>query len=227
MLQKIENLFIKIYNYIKKNFRDLLIVLLVLSTLFLLGDRLGWNDWVRGFANNFFVYLSTRKTTAVNLILAIASTISAIFAVIISIRANRISKIALESERPLLEFNFDGDNFLLTNKGNTDAVNLHILVKPKDEEFYIVENNLNITAGIKEMKYPSNFIKNKKYSVVILYQNPLTSDNYMLGYNVEFKTNSINQLANEKGLLEYQEYLSVYRTLHTKSLQEIIRSFVH
>jgi hypothetical protein len=206
MLQKIENLFVRIYNYIKYHLREVVIVFLVLAVLFLLGDKLGWNDLIRNFITDLFVYLSTRKTTVVNLVLAIGSTISAIFAVIISIRANRISKIALESERPLLEFNFDGNNnFLLTNKGNTDAVNLHILVKPQNEEFYIAENNLNITAGIKEMKYPSDFVKNKKHSVVILYQNPLTNDNYMLGYNVESKTSGINQLANEQGLLNYQE----------------------
>ncbi len=61
MLQKIENLFVRIYNYIKYHLREVVIVFLVLAVLFLLGDKLGWNDLIRNFITDLFVYLSTRN----------------------------------------------------------------------------------------------------------------------------------------------------------------------
>ena len=218
MLQKIEDHFKKVYNYIKNHFRDVVIWLLALAALFCLGDKLGWNELVAGKANDLFVYLSTRKALMVNLVLAIGSTISAIFAVIISIRANRISKIALEIESPKLVFNYTRSDdrkpysFKVSNTGNSDAINCQFrIINRKKEIKYLDEyRNISISAGISDVELFFVPTDEEKQAIIVTYTNLNSGKIYKRGFEIKLSGLGVKQIGfQEDSVLSFQEYLTL------------------
>lgn len=222
MLQKIENLVTKAYFYIKKHFSSIVIWFLVLTTLFLLGDRFGWNESISKQANDLFGYLNTRKTIAVNLVLAIGSTISAIFAVVIAIRANKISKIALESERPVLVADYlekdtkgNEDMLKIRNEGMSDAINIRIYLFNSKKDFVLLSQDKNLCSVPKAGDFNlevSSF--GKKQSYIIFYENSLNGSHYKYGFDIVLGSNCVKPIGSfADSPVDYSFYQSFQNSL--------------
>lgn len=182
------------------------------------------------FIADLFVYLSTRKTTAVNLVLAIASTISAIFAILIAVRANKISKIALESERPNLKIQVSDESknnikqkyLTLKNEGNTDAIYVTIFAKKYGQKMELLESELNLSTNIE---YRVNYFEGVySSSIIIIYKNPLNNKIYLLGYDIDSGSNSLSNLKSEDNGINYQKFLHLYKIKDKISFQQVVKN---
>ena len=92
MLQKIKSLTNNFIDFVFNNWIKIAIVVLTLTWLFLVGHVFSINQQIWIFLNSDWESIINNKSNIITLVLAIGSTISAIFAVVISVRANRISK---------------------------------------------------------------------------------------------------------------------------------------
>lgn len=165
----------------------------------------------------------------VSSVLTLATVILAWIAFKSSVKANEISKLALESERPKVVFKYINKEFQLTNEGNSDAIDLTIIVKPKGEKTLVAYEKINVSTGIKNI-LPFEMAKERNIScsIVLVYKNGLITDKYYIqSYLIKTQSNEeATQLNEDENLIKYSDYYNIYKQTNIFSYSETIKAFL-
>lgn len=243
MLQKIESLVVKVYFYIKKHFSAIVIWFLVLTTLFLLGDRFEINKQILDFFSNLKFENFPDKFSWFDIFTLVFGTIWTIFVFRIERKSSKNAEIqnqlAFEVNRPVLAIeNQENGNPAIINKGNFEAVGLKVY------NFYLDEGRVKIEES-KEFKdkiiYP-NLITKISYkqgytSIVFFYQNPASGLYYISGFNyyreskkvysVGADLESINSPLSVMQFTELANKISIKNQIYNKvNVQNIFEGFL-
>jgi hypothetical protein len=167
--------------------------------------------------------LPKRKHSLVQCILAISN-------LYVLARANKISKIALESERPNLKIQVSDESknnikqkyLTLKNEGNTDAIYVTIFAKKYGQKMELLESELNLSTNIE---HRVNYFEGVySSSIIIIYKNPLNNKIYLLGYDIDSGSNSLSNLKSEDNGINYQKFLHLYKIKDKISFQQVVKN---
>ena len=150
MLQKIENLVTKVYFYIKKHFSAIVIWFLVLTTLFLLGDRFEINKQILDFFSNLKFENFPDKFSWFDIFTLVFGTIWTIFVFRIERKSSKNveiqNQLAFEVNRPVLAVeNQENGNSAIINKGSFEAFGLKVYNFYLDGGKYFIPKNLELS----------------------------------------------------------------------------------
>jgi hypothetical protein len=144
--------------------------------------------------------------------------------------ANKISKLALEVERPNISIYFDKDKQLviLTNNGNIEAVSCFLLyIKNSTVVILNDSNEFNLSPQNKmEFETKTDQANTGRFSVLLVYMNVLTGKKYLCGIQISAGNDGIEQLT-ENSELKYSNYIKVYQAESSfKSPYHLVSSFI-
>lgn len=215
MPQKIKNLTNNFIDFVFSNWIKIAIVVSTLAWLFLFGHVFGINQQIWNFLNSDWESIINNKSNIITLVLAIGSTISAIFAVVISVRANRISTIALEVERPVILPSYnppdEGKDYLIgiKNIGNVEAVDIKIYgIINKNDNYLLNDKPIQLLPNVDPIEIKFNQDTN---SFIITYLNLVTNKKYKQGFDIDSGDNKVKNFGyyNKEVDFEFYQYFTL------------------
>lgn len=229
-MRKLNSIYLKINEYLKSN-----LIIIILFIVFIRYDTV-WSNINQVILLLPMVFVTEYREEGLGVfassVLSILTIILAWVAYIASKKANEISKIALESERPVLTCDFvieshstnGKTNYLqLQNESKIEAIDIDIYFKKYGEKLTKIKDKLNLSKGIK-IKVEL-FKGNGRGSYLVFYSNPLTGKIYAQAYNVDSGEQENQQLNEDENTLRYSSFLEIYRNLNTNkySKDDLIR----
>lgn len=141
-------------------------------------------------------------------------------------RANNISKLALESERPILNYYSSGGSgeFTIKNVGRSDANDIQIFAKHDGIPCSEIIANINISPDFSQtIQIPVENFNPKAVSILIIYKNSLSDSFYLNGLEwFKSKSGGENLFSlNENSSIKYSNYLKVYKLVNKASLSDL------
>lgn len=173
------------------------------------------------------IYDSQGIGVIISTLLTIATVFLASIAFNASQKANEISLLALESERPEISMKIESSNdtgnikkiisLVLINNEKIEAVNIHILYKPYKENIKLVLENGYLSKGLS--RKIDLMEDGGKGSFIVFYSNPLTGKIYLSGYQFSSIGCKLEQLSEDENLITYSKFIEIYKIANKPNIK--------